>query len=365
MFSTAVLLLAAGFLGTCWVTLASWALGTRYIHDRALLRQGSDVDALSSGSLRLGDLSRRRLDRIALGASSPTAARAARALERADEAVLLRRAASGRRKRSRLRALTILVRAGSPHAVDLLRSAVTAGDASVAASAMRLTSELRTHAADILLLDVLVEGRHPRSRTATELEPRAAHIRDELRELALHPDAGLRFWAVTLLGRNALDASSASVVAFRAADVDASVRAAAAEALGKAPPALTQPILRRLLDDDVFFVRAHAARGVGEARITALAGDVLPLLADTNWWVRASARETLLALGADGFRAAVAALDHHDRFARDGALEVVVASEHLHELLVAAERGDYEAKALAATIAALRAGTIDAERAAA
>jgi len=365
VFSTAVLLLAAGFLGTCWVTLASWALGTRYIHDRALLRQGSDVDALSSGSLRLGDLSRRRLDRIALGASSPTAARVARALERADEAVLLRRAASGRRKRTRLRALTILVRAGSPRAVDLLRAAVTAGDASVAASAMRLTSELRTHAADILLLDVLVGGRHPRSRTATELEPRAAHIRDELRELASHPEAGLRFWAVTLLGRNALDASSASVVAFLAADVDPSVRAAVAEALGKAPDALTQPILRRLLDDDVFFVRAHAARGVGEARITALAGDVLPLLADTNWWVRASARETLLALGADGFRAAATALEHHDRFARDGALEVVVASEHLHKLLAAAEHGDPEAKALAATIEARRAGTIEAERAAA
>jgi HEAT repeat protein len=356
--STAALLLAAGSLGACWLTLAAWVLGARYSHDRAVRLRDSDAVALASGSLPVGDLSKRRLRRIALGANTPAAAVAARALVQVELPALLRRAADGRGKSTRLRALTILVRAGSPYAIDLLRAVLAGEEISLAASAVRLTSELETRAADVLLFDVLVEGRHPRSRTATELEPRAARLRAELLELASNSDPGLRFWAVTLLGRDALDSSTESAVAFHAGDVDPGVRAATAEVLGKVSPALAQPILRRLLEDDVFFVRAHAARAVGEAGITGLADDVLPLLADINWWVRASAKESLLALGADGFRAALVALEHPDRFARDGALELVVASEHLHDLLAAAEHGDPEARSLAATIAERRAGTV-------
>jgi HEAT repeat protein len=359
VLSTAALLLAAGSLGACWLLLASGALAARYVHDRALRLRESDAEALCCGSLGPGDLSRRRLRRIALGPSTPAAAVAAPALAQAELPALLQRAANGRKRSVRLRALTILVRAGSPYAIDLLRAALAADDRSLAASAVRLTSELDTRAADVLLLDVLVEGRHPRSRTATELEPRAARLRPRLVELASHTDAGLRFWAVTLLGGDALDPSTESAVAFHAGDVDPGVRAAAAEALGKFSRALSQPTLRRLLEDDVFFVRAHAARGVGDAKLIELAGDVVPLLADTNWWVRASAKESLLALGADGFRAALVALEHPDRFARDGALEIVVASKHLHDLLAAAEAGDAEARALATTIEERRPGTID------
>jgi len=43
-----------------------------------------------------------------------------------------------------------------------------------------------------------------------------------------------------------------------------------------------------------------------------LCGDVAALLADTNWWVRTAAKESLLALGADGFVVAVAALERED-----------------------------------------------------
>ena len=364
MLSTALLLYTAASLGLSWVTLSAWVLGNRYAYDRASERRAADVERLEDGSLRAGDLSKRRLRGVALGTRSPASSIAARALVHDDYAALLRCTLAGVRKAARLRALTILVRSDSPRAVSLLRAAVADMDMSIVASAVRLTSELSSRAADILLLDVLVEGSHPRSRTATELEPRSDRIRNDLLKLAEHPEAGLRFWAVTLLGREPEDASVASAVALRASDLDPSVRAAAAEGLGKVEREISGPILLRMLDDSVFYVRAHAARGIGEAKLDQLAGDVVPLLADANWWVRAAAKESLLALGVEGFRAAVAALEHEDRFGRDGALEIVVGSDHLDGLLAAAELGDPEAQALAAKVADRRAQIAEADRAA-
>jgi hypothetical protein len=361
VFSNEILFFAAASLGLCWFALSSWLLGSRYIYDRAVLLRARDVERLEAGSLQVRDLSPRRLRRIAVGPFSPASTIAACALVRGEESALLRRAAGGR-KSSRLRALTIIVRAGSPRALGLLRAAVGDEDTSIVAGAVRLTSELTTRDADNLLLDVLLEGSHPRSRTATELEPRSARMRSELLALAEHPEAALRFWAVTLLGREPSGASIASAVTLRASDIDPSVRAAAAEALGKVDSEVSKPTLGRLLEDNVFYVRAHAARGIGEAKIDELTGDVAALLADTNWWVRAAAKESLLALGANGFRAAVVALEHEDRFARDGALEIIVGSVHLQDLLAAAKLGDPEANALAATIARRRAGSAEAHR---
>ena len=361
MFSTALLLYAAVSLGLAWVTLSAWVLGNRYVYDRASNRRRADVEGLETGTLRAVDLSKRRLRRVALGTRSPASAMAARALVEAQHPALLRRAAAGVRRGARLRALTIMVRSDSPRAVGLLRTAVRDADLAIGASAVRLTSELSSRAADILLLDVLVEGSHPRSRTATELEPRSARIRRELLELAEHQEAGLRFWAVTLLGRQPDDPPVTAAVALRASDLDPSVRAAAAEALGKVEREVAEPILRRMLDDSVFYVRAHAARGIGEANLDHLADQVVPLLADANWWVRAAAKESLLALGTEGFRAAVFALEHVDRFARDGALEIIVGSSHLKDLLAAAELGDQEAQSLAAKISVRRAQIAQAE----
>ena len=362
MFSNEILFVAAASLGLCWAMLSSWVLGSRYIYDRALLRRARDVERLEADSLQVRDLSPRRLRRIAVGPLCPASTIAACALVRDEESALLQRAAGGGRKSARIRALTIVARAGSPRALGLLRDAVGEEDTSIVAGAVRLASELTTRGADILLLDVLLAGRHPRSRTATELEPRSGRIRQELLALVEHPEAAMRFWAVTLLGRAPRGTSITSAVAHRASDLDPSVRAAAAEALGKADSDVSRPILRRLLEDNVFYVRAHAARGIGVAGTDELTGDVAALLADTNWWVRAAAKESLLALGVQGFKAAVVALEHEDRFARDGALEIIVGSVHLQSLLTAADAGDPGAKAVAATIAIRRAGSVEAHR---
>lgn len=354
MVSTALLSFAVASLGLCWGTLSCWVLASRYLHDRGVIRGASDGEGLKAGRLQVGDLSARRLRRVALGSDSRASEIAARAVMQADERALLRRAAAVRAS-ARLRALTIVVRSGSPRAVELVRAAVKDEDPALISGAVRLASDLPARDAAVLLLDVLVEGRHPRSRTATELEPISAHVRTELLELAEHPEAQLRFWAVTLLGRDADDAAIAPMMALRATDLDPSVRAAAAEALGHGDVDVATPILRRLLEDHVFYVRSHAARAIGQARLAELNDNLLPLLADTNWWVRAAAKEALIALGPEGFGAAVAALEHEDRFARDGALEIIVGSDYLRELLASAERGDPDAKALAATIAERRA----------
>ena len=71
------------------------------------------------------------------------------------------------------------------------------------------------------------------------------------------------------------------------------MRAAVAEALGSVDARVARPLLRRLLVDDAFFVRSHAARAVAKAGDGMLAGKLLPLLADQNWWVRAAAKESL------------------------------------------------------------------------
>jgi HEAT repeat protein len=73
----------------------------------------------------------------------------------------------------------------------------------------------------------------------------------------------------------------------------------------------------------VFFVRAHAARAAGEIGAEPLAGDVAALLADTNWWVRSAAKESLFLLGESGLLAASEMLQNEDGFARDSAREVV------------------------------------------
>jgi HEAT repeat protein len=207
---------------------------------------------------------------------------------------------------TRLRALTILVRAVFPDAPGLIRRAVAEGDPASTTSVLRLAGELQAADAD----------------AATELEPRASRLREELIALVSDDNPSLRYWAITLLARAMSDPPVALAVASRAADDDANVRAAAAEALGCVDARIARPLLRKLLRDDAFFVRAHAARSVAKVGDGSLAGKLLPLLGDRNWWVRAAA--SLQHLGGDGLDVARAALGHEDRFARDGALEIIL-----------------------------------------
>ena len=344
MFSDAVLLAAAASLFSCWAALGAWVLIDRALHDRAHDCSRIDAEAYADGRLDLTGIGRRRLTQLALGPSSPAAEAAASCLVGARWFPLVARASAPGQSRSRLQALTILVRAGFPDSLALIRSAIAENDPALTTAVLRLTGERQTEEADALLLEVLVSGAHPRARTATELEPRAARLRERLISLTSHDEPALRYWAITLLAREMADSSVALAVASRSGDEDANVRASVAEALGSVDARVARPLLRRLLTDDAFFVRSHAARAVAKVGDGVLAPKLLPLLADQNWWVRAAAKESLLQLGNDGLKVAQTALRHRDRFARDGALEIILGSGQLQELIAAADNGDRVAR---------------------
>jgi hypothetical protein len=331
-------------------------LADRYLHDRSRARSKRDVDDYLDGRLELEGLGRRRLARLALGPSSPATTAASSLLVGAGWAKLVARAETTGSTHRRLQALTILVRASFPDAVTLIRGAVGEGDPALTTSLLRLAGELQTTDADALLLEVLVDGTHPRSRTATELEPRASRLHEDLVALASADDPALRYWAIKLLAPETHEPSVALAVAACAGDPEANVRAAAAEALGGVNMRAARPLLRRLLHDDAFFVRSHAARSVAAAGDRSLASDLLPLLADQNWWVRSAAKESLLHLGRAGLEVAQAALTHKDGFARDGAFEIILGSGHLPELMAAAAAGDSAAQEAVTAIRAQTSG---------
>lgn len=323
MLPTNLLAAAVAVLGATWLGLAASVVGSRTQSERRRRLRAADADALASGRLAAASLGSRRLRRLAEGDFGVASSRAARELVRRDTASL-RRAARRRGFRS-VDALRVLARGGSPAVYGALRAARACARPEVTARVVAITAELETGLADRLLLELLVSGDHPRSRTATELAPRAARLVDELLALVRHAEPAVRYWALMLLRDAAPDARIPDAAVTAATDAEPLVRGAACRLLGERGRAGHLPMLRSLLADDVFFVRAHAARAVGGLGAAALAAEVAALLADENWWTRAAAKESLLSLGPAGLQAAQTTLGARDRFARDGAAEVVDA----------------------------------------
>lgn len=305
-----------------WLALAAWVIGARLRYERERTRRHRDARLLDDGA-EPASWSRRRLERVADGEPGRGAAVAGWELVRRDSRRLRRQA----RERSfrRTRSLRILTRGGWPLAFGLLRAALANGSPDVRAAAVAIAAEEQSAAADALLLDVLVSGAHPRSRTATELTPRAPRLVRELVELAACDEQDVRYWALMLLREPATDPRAKAAAVAASADPVPMVRGAAARLLGASGDGDVQHVVRALLADEVFYVRAHSARAAGDIGAEHLADDVAALLADTSWWVRAAAKESLLVLGESGLAAATAMIRAEDRFARDGAMEVVSA----------------------------------------
>ena len=322
MVPTSLILGATAALFVLWLALAAWVVGARVEHDRLVRVRRRDA-ALLVGGADPKEWSRRRLWRTADGAWLPGVAEAARELVARDGPRLRRLAISGSQRRSH--ALRVLTRGGSTFAFRLLRSALDSDSPDVRAAIVAIAAEQQTPPADDLLLRILVDGSHPRSRTATELAPRTRRLVPQLIDLTDHPEPEVRYWALMLL-RDVPDKPGAKAAAVRcSSDPSGTVRSAAARLLGSTHAADAQRVLHALLTDEVFFVRAHAARAVGEVGAEALAGEVATLLADPSWWVRAAAKESLFHLGDEGLEAATEMLQDDDGFARDGAREVVSA----------------------------------------
>jgi HEAT repeat protein len=308
-------------LFTVWLALAVWIVGGRIRDDRLFRGSADGAIRLAGGSLHARRCRRKTLWRIADGEPSEGAAEAARELVRRETPALVRLAKE--RRYERTHALRVLVRGKSPHGFELLRRARGDRMRDVTAAVVAIAGEDGSADADELLIDLLVDGDHPRSRTATELAPRAPRLLNRLLALVGDSDTEVRYWALMLLRATARDPRVRAAAVEAATDAMGTVRAAAARLLGAGDSVEVAPVLRAMMTDDVFFVRAHAARAAGEIGADLLARDLALLLADENWWVRAAAKESLVALGPSGMAAASAMLEVDDSFARDGAAEVV------------------------------------------
>lgn len=327
--------------GVLWAVLSAWLLVDRAIHDRRgrtlrlawrRLRPSADDASAPPGARSVQALlervPRRTIERHAADQATPiwvAQALAEHALER-DPARLLREAAAHRGERGRWRriaALHILCRSGHADLVPILRRALRDGDPGVAAAAVSLLGTVRETEAAALLVTALRERIQPPSRVAARLDRFPLEIAEVIAPLILDREASARFWGATLLSRYGARPGVAAALAQMRLDPDPSVRKAAIESLGRVGGRVAAAASVDLLKDSVWYVRAHAARALGEMKRADLASPVLPLLSDEQWWVRAAAKEALVSMGPAVASRVAVLLDHPDRFARNGAAEVL------------------------------------------
>ncbi len=286
------------------------------------------------------------IERLAADASMPqwlAEPFAVRTVERRGDARYLRAASSHRNERGlwkRISALRILCAVGHPEAPGLLKTALLEGDLDLAGAAVSLLGTQSSREAAELLVHALRERRHPPSRVAARLDRFPLDVVDLLAPLVRDADPSIRYWGATLLARYPARPEVEAALAGLAMDDDPSVRKAAVESLGVVGGTGAAPTALRLLGDPVFFVRAHAARALGDLERHDLAPRVLPLLADAEWWVRTAAKDALQAMGPEVAAAVAGSLDHPDRFARNGAAEVLQNLGVLDEIAARAARGD-------------------------
>jgi HEAT repeat protein len=183
------------------------------------------------------------------------------------------------------------------------------------------------------LVEALASEVETPERVATELDRLAPRPATRLVPLLGHPSEVVRFYAVRLLAR--YDRLARRHVPRMTCDPSANVRAASLEVLGAVPSGGALRCALRALDDPSPTVRAHAARTV-LAIAPAVAPYVVPLLADTSWWVREAAREALVAAGGGASPAVERALRGPDAVLRNGAA-LVLQDVGLVDQLVAAD----------------------------
>ncbi len=243
-------------------------------------------------------------------------------------------------KWKRVTALRILFHIAYEDILPLLERALIDRDQDVVGAAVVILGDMGIHEAAKLLVDALSRELYPPSRIAAHLDGFPVPIPDQLLPLLGSPSPPARFWAATLLSRYPETTWLGGKLDELAEDAEPLVRKAAVESLGLIGGPAAASAALKLLDDPIWYVKAHAARALGDLGRQDLAGHVVPLLSDREWWVRMAAKESLLAMGEGAWESVVALLDHDDRFARNGAAEVLQNGGWLEEAVERAARGD-------------------------
>lgn len=237
---------------------------------------------------------------------------------------LVRRASRHRTetgKWRRVAALRTLAMSKHPRSRALLRRALGDTDRDVASAGVKVLGDLGALWAGEQLVQALREDRYQRSRIATQVERFLPDLGGSLVPLLGDPEPAVRFWGATLL--SSCPALALQQLIALTTDADASVRSAAIKTLSIRRELAGLGAIRKRLDDECWFVRVHACRAVGALGTM----DEAPLLArslrDPWWWVRTGAKDALRDFGPAVAGAVIPYLADEDTFARNGAAEVL------------------------------------------
>ena len=261
---------------------------------------------------------------IAEGHASGTVAQACSIwiLKRVGEGRLLTRAAPGVPRWKRIAALRVLALARADCAWGALEGALVDDDREVVAGAVAILGLVHDRRSAELLVQALLDGRHPRSQTAVYLQADAGNIGALLAPLFDHPAAAVRYWAAVLAATHPTSDTEGRLVALTG-DVDPLVRKAALDSLGAGGFIAALPLVLDRLDDAVPLVRAHAARALGLLGAVDAGAALARRLGDADWWVRDAAKQSLVTLGRPAESALLAHLSDDDVFARNSVAEVL------------------------------------------
>ncbi|HKH90289.1 MAG TPA: HEAT repeat domain-containing protein [Gemmatimonadaceae bacterium] len=236
-----------------------------------------------------------------------------------------------RRKWRRISALHALTHARPDAIHALLRAALADADADVAGTAATLLQRLGDRRAAEILIGGLRASRLPASRIAARLERFGFSLDEPLLPLLTDSRAELRYWGATLLRHSRSRPELVAALVPLIDDPDPPVRKAALLALAEMHVENIVSLATRCLDDEAPFVRSaaiHALAQAGErspdsARRQSIASSIAPALADREWSVRTAAKDAFSRLGPATWREVAGQLSSPDRFARNGAAEVL------------------------------------------
>ena len=318
---------------------------------------------LASAGAYLSTLRRRRIERIVAETALPAAVEevmcryllAQHGLKRVRLSTVAHRGEASRW--ARIVALRVLAVGAPDEAWPALERALSDPDLEVVGAAVTILGGMADPRAGELLAEALRAGRYPRSRVASFLERSERDLSALIRPLLSHSDEMLRYWGALLLRRHPSVEGTADLARLTR-DGAPLVRRAALESLAAIGGPEAVACARARLSDDEWLVRAHAAHALGVLRDVDGARLVAPLLAEREWWVRSAAKAALEAMGPDVIGHVLPLLTHSDKFARNGAAEVLQNLGAFERLLTEAVDGGADERLRALLDALARAGGV-------